>query len=59
MERKVWTASELAGKTPAEQDAIFQASIVRDLSQVRPEFLARVKRRAMEHVESVPEPKSL
>ncbi len=45
--------------TPAEQDAIFQASIVRDLSHIRPEFLARVKRRAIEHVDAVHEPKSL
>jgi hypothetical protein len=59
MERKIWTASELAAMTPAEQDLVFQASIVRDLNEVRPEFLARVRRRAAEHIDAMREPKTL
>jgi hypothetical protein len=56
---KVWTATELAALSPAEQDAVFEASIVRDLNQVRPEFLARVRRRAAEHVEAMHDSKPL
>ena len=42
---KVWTAEELAALTPAEQDALFQASIVQDLSEVPEKFVARVRAR--------------
>ena len=45
MPRRVVTAAELEGMTPAERDAHFEASIVRDLSKVPPEFLARVRER--------------
>ena len=45
MARKVWTAEELAELSPAEQDAVFDASIVRDLDEVPPEFLDRVRSR--------------
>ncbi len=37
MVEKVWTADELERLTPAEQDAIFDASVVNDLA-------ARVRR---------------
>jgi hypothetical protein len=43
MERRIWTAAELERMSPAEQDAIFQASLVRDLDDVPPEFLDRVR----------------
>jgi hypothetical protein len=45
MASKVWTAAELEQMSPAERRAIFDASIVTDLDQVPPEFLARVRTR--------------
>jgi hypothetical protein len=50
VERRVWTADELSAMTPAEQDAIFQAGIIRDLDDVSPEFLARVRARFEERL---------
>lgn len=47
---KVWTADELAALTPAEQDALFQASIVHDLSEVPEEFVARVRARLEQRI---------
>ncbi|MCY3861039.1 MAG: hypothetical protein OXG67_03595 [bacterium] len=46
MAQKAWTAAEFKKLSPAEQDAVFQASIVSDLSEVPPEFLDRVRSRA-------------
>jgi hypothetical protein len=43
MTDKVWTAAELAALSPAEDQALFDASVVTDLNQVPPEFLARVR----------------
>ena len=45
MARKVWTAAEIAELTPAEQDDLFNSSVVNDLSEVPDEFLARVRAR--------------
>jgi hypothetical protein len=45
MASKVWTAAELEQMSPTERKAIFDASIVTDLDQVPPEFLARVRAR--------------
>jgi len=45
MASKIWTAVELEQMSPAERKAIFDASIVTDLDQVPPEFLARVRAR--------------
>jgi hypothetical protein len=42
---KVWTADELEAMSPAEQDALFNESIVTDLDTVPGEFLARVRAR--------------
>jgi len=50
MPRKVWTAAELDEMTPSEVDALFQASIVRDLDEVPPEFLASVRADVEEHI---------
>ena len=50
MGRKVWTAQELEQMTPAEQDAIFEASIVLNLDDAPVEFLARVRARFAEHL---------
>jgi hypothetical protein len=45
MASKIWTAAELEQMSPTERKAIFDASIVTDLDQVPPEFLARVRAR--------------
>jgi hypothetical protein len=50
--RKVWTAAELDEMTPAEVDALFQASLVRDLDDVPPDLLARVRARVHERIEA-------
>ncbi len=49
MEQRVISAAELERLNPAEQDVVFQASIVRDLDLVRPEFLAHIRERALGH----------
>jgi hypothetical protein len=46
MTPKVWTAQELEAMSPEQQDAAFEASIVRDLSQVPPAFLANIRANA-------------
>lgn len=43
MPRRVWTAVELDEMSPAEIDALFQTSIVKDLDEVPSESLARVR----------------
>ena len=43
MARKLWTAAEMEKLSRDEQQAIFDQSIVTDLSEVPPEFLARVR----------------
>jgi hypothetical protein len=50
MPRRIVTAADLERMTPAERDAHFEASIVRDLSKVSPEFLARVRERVERRV---------
>ncbi|MCP3857135.1 MAG: hypothetical protein GY929_27110 [Actinomycetia bacterium] len=50
MARKTWTAAELEQMTPSEQDEIFQASIVRDLTQVPEDFLKRVRAKADQRI---------
>jgi hypothetical protein len=47
---RVWTAAEFEQLSPAEQDAIFAAAIVRDLAEVPPAFLARVRARFEDHI---------
>ena len=42
---RVWTAAELEQMSHEERHAIFAASIVTDLDQVPPAFLARVRAR--------------
>ncbi len=46
----VTTAVELERMTLAERQAHFDASVVTDLSQVRPEFLARVRARLEQRI---------
>jgi hypothetical protein len=45
MSSKIWTAAELEKMSPAERKAIFDASIVQDLADAPPEFVARVRAR--------------
>lgn len=52
MPRKVWTAAELDLMSPAEVDALFQTSIVKDLEEVPPEFLAKVRADVQEYIAS-------
>ena len=56
MAQKVWTAAELEQLSPAEQDAIFTAGIVRDLADVPLEFLARVRARLEDHIAGTESP---
>ena len=56
MAQKNWTAEELERMTPAEQDAIFEASIVRNLDDVPKEFLVRVRARFEAHLAGTESP---
>jgi hypothetical protein len=49
---RVWTAEELERLSPAEQDAVFDASLITDLSAVPPEFVARVRQRVQKRIDS-------
>jgi hypothetical protein len=48
--RKVWTAAELEQLSPAERQRIFDESLVTDLSQVPPDFLARIRDEVRQHI---------
>lgn len=50
MAEKIWTADEFSRMTPAEQDAIFEASVVTDLETVPSEFLDRVRDRTKKRI---------
>jgi len=50
MVEKIWTADELERLAPAEQDALFDASVVNEFAAVPPEFVKRVRRRAEERI---------
>ena len=52
MARKLWTAAELEKLSRDEQQAIFDVSIVTDLSEVPAEFLATVRADAKRLIES-------
>jgi hypothetical protein len=45
MASRIWTAAELEQMSPAERKAIFDASIVKDLADAPPDFVARVRSR--------------
>jgi hypothetical protein len=56
----VVTAAELEKMSPAEQQALFDASVVTDLDAAPAEFLARVRCRLEQHIdetESAPKQK--
>ena len=50
MPGKVVTAAELEKMSPAEQQAIFDASVVTDLDQVPESFLDRVWANVLGHI---------
>jgi hypothetical protein len=43
MARRLWTAAEMEKLSREEQQAVFDESIVTDLSEVPPEFLDQVR----------------
>jgi hypothetical protein len=45
MAERLWTAEEFERLTPAEQDAVFEASIECDLSRFPTDFVNRVRAR--------------
>jgi hypothetical protein len=47
---KIWTAEELEAMTPAEQDAIFESSLITDPSEVPEAFLERVRQRTLNRI---------
>jgi len=51
MSGNVVTAAELEKMSPAEQQALFDRSVVTDLDEVPAEFLARVRRRLEQHID--------
>lgn len=51
MPGKVVTAAELEKMSPAEQQELFDASVVTDLDQVPSEFLERVRLRLEQHID--------
>ena len=60
MSGNVVTAAELEKMSPAEQQALFDRSVVTDLSEVPAEFLERARRRLEQHInetESAPNQK--
>ena len=51
MLRKVWTAAELEGLPRAEQQKIFEESLVTDLADVPPELLEQARADIRHHIE--------
>jgi hypothetical protein len=51
MTGKVWTAAELEAMAPAEVDALFEASIIRDVADAPQELLARTRSRIVHRIE--------
>lgn len=43
MARKLWTAAEMETLSRAEQQAVFDESVIADLDEVPAEFLAKVR----------------
>lgn len=47
---RIWTAEELLKLSPAEQDALFEASIVRDIEKAPQELVARARARILDRI---------
>ena len=56
MAQNIWTAEEPERMTPAEQAAIFEASVLRNLDDIPKEFLARVRARFEAHLAGTESP---
>ena len=56
MGQRIWTAEEIEQLSPAEQDALFEASVVTSLDEVPEEFLAKVRQRFEQRAASVDAP---
>jgi hypothetical protein len=52
MASRVWTAEELEKMTPAEQDEIFEASIVRDLDAAPQHLVERAREAVQRRLEA-------
>jgi hypothetical protein len=50
--RKVWTVAELEVMTPQERHQIFEGGIIRNLDEVPPSFLAKVRARTLARIEA-------
>ena len=50
MTDKVWTAEELGSLTPAEQDELFAASLIRDPARMPQAFIERIRQRARQRI---------
>ena len=50
MPRKIWTAAELERMTRAEQEAIFEESIIWDLDDAPPDLVARLREDVEQHI---------
>ena len=48
--QKIWTADERLELTPAEQDAIFESSIVRNIDEAPAELVARARARIEQRI---------
>jgi len=58
MPKEIWTAEELEKLNPAEQQALFDQSIVRDLSEVPEDFLNRIRAKVLAREAEADTPKS-
>ena len=56
MGQRIWTAEEIEQLSPAEQDALFEASVVASLDDVPEEFLAKVRQRFQQRAAGVDSP---
>ena len=50
MPRKIWTAAELEHMTRAEQQAIFEESIIWDLDDAPQDLVARLREDVEQHI---------
>ena len=50
MPRKIWTAAELERMTRAEQQAIFEDSIIWNLDDAPPDLVARLREDVERHI---------
>jgi len=58
MAHKTWTAEELDQMSPAEQQKLFDESIVRNLDDVPQEFLERIRAKVRRRSSETDTPKS-